>query len=173
MSAVRGHGVPALFLRGKRVTDSNNELLEEVRGRVEVLGFELVDFRPGGSGHRRRVQIRIERADAALGSGVTVDDCANVSRELERWLDESGAVGSNYVLEVSSPGFERPIRWKKHWRRFVGRDVNVKLPRAGRVRAQIVSVGEDTVVLRPAGRGEEVEVEMSDSLGATLAVDWE
>jgi ribosome maturation factor RimP len=86
---------------------------------------------------------------------VTVDDCAAASRALEAWLDEGagGPLGSRYVLEVSSPGIERPVRWHRHWLRFVGREVNVRLPGMGRVRARIVAVPTaETVVLEPEGK---------------------
>jgi ribosome maturation factor RimP len=62
-------------------------------------------------------------------------------------------LGNRYVLEVSSPGIERPVRWHRHWAQFVGRDVNVKLAGVGRVRARIVSVPTpETVVLEAEGK---------------------
>jgi ribosome maturation factor RimP len=78
------------------------------------------------------------------------------------------------VLEVSSPGIERPLRWREHWVRFVGRDVRVRLAGIGRVKATIVRVLEDrdAVELRIAGRDEVVNVELANVADATLAVDW-
>lgn len=150
------------------------DLTEEVRRRVSLLGFELVDLRQAGSSRRARMQVRIDRPDAAPGRGVTVGDCETVSRSLERWLDETGVLGDNYVLEVSSPGIERPVRWIEHWERFAGRDVNVKLKGLGRVRATIVRVmrEERSVVLRPSG-GAELTVPIEEARDATLVVDWE
>src|SRR2546430_7597491 len=56
-------------------------------------------------------------------------------------------------LEVSSPGIERPIRWHRHWARFVGSDVNVKLAGLGRARAPIVGApSQETGALPPPGR---------------------
>jgi ribosome maturation factor RimP len=76
------------------------------------------------------------------------------------------------VLEVSSPGLERPVRWHRHWVRFVGRDVNVKLAGLGRVRARIVAVpDEGTVTLAPE-RGAPRTVPLVDARDARLAVDW-
>jgi ribosome maturation factor RimP len=111
--------------------------------------------------------------DAAPGRKVTIDDCATVSRHLEAWLDASGALGERYVLEVSSPGMERPVRRLAHWARFVGRDVRVRLPERGRVTARIVAVdgGSGTVTLGLAA--EEVTVPVADARDATLAVDWD
>jgi len=150
-----------------------NDLLPEVRDRVSRLGFELVDLRLRGAGQRRSLQVRIDRPDSEPGRGVTADDCASVSRDLERWLDQTGLLGGRYVLEVSSPGIERPVRWPEHWKRFQGREVRVRLPDRGRVRATIVRVDAgDMVVLRPVGSEEEVVVSVDEARDATLVVDW-
>src|SRR5439155_683087 len=117
---------------------------------------------------------RIDRPGAAPGHGITVDECAQVSRALEAWLDEAGILGPRYILEVSSPGIERPLRWREHWIRFVGHDVNVRLPGRGRVRATIVRVPDDadTIVLRLKGESGEVVVPIADTRDARLVVDW-
>src|SRR3989441_9628763 len=88
------------------------------------------------------------------GGGVTGRGRAGGSRALEAWLDDGGPLGPRYVLEVSSPGLERPLRWPRHWARFVGRDVTAKLAGLGRVRARIVAVaGEAPRILPPPGGG--------------------
>lgn len=149
------------------------ELTAEIRSRIAALGFELVDLRRGGSAQRARLQVRVDRLDAAPGHGITVDECAAVSRALETWLDASQVLGPRYVLEVSSPGIERPVRWPQHWARFVGREVHVRLPERGRTRATIVEVAPDggTVSLRLAG-GEVVTVPTDQARDATLVVEW-
>ncbi|MBI4502944.1 MAG: ribosome maturation factor RimP [Gemmatimonadetes bacterium] len=154
--------------------DDLAELTVQVRARLAALGFELADIRKGGSRSRPLLQVRIDRPDITVGGGVTVDDCARVSRALEQWLDQAGTLGVRYILEVSSPGIDRPVRWREHWVRFVGRDVNVRLPGRGRVRATIVRVPEDadTVVLRLQSGGEELAVTLAEARDARLAVDW-
>lgn len=149
-------------------------LINEVRARVGALGFELADLRKGGTPRRIRLAVRIDRPESLPGQGVTVEDCAHVSRALEQWLDASLVLGSNYILEVSSPGIERPLRWRQHWERFVGHDVNLRLRGRGRRRATIVRVvaEEDAVVLRLAGEGDEMTVPLNEVRDATLAVDW-
>jgi ribosome maturation factor RimP len=126
-------------------------LVEAFRTRLEALGFDLADLRIGGTPNRPLVQVRID----CPPRNVTVEDCSRVSRALEQWLDSGGGgpLGNRYVLEVSSPGIERPVRWHRHWAQFVGRDVNVKLAGVGRVRARIVSVPTpETVVLEAEGK---------------------
>ncbi len=142
-------------------------LVEAFRTRLEALGFDLADLRIGGTPNRPLVQVRID----CPPRNVTVEDCSQVSRALEQWLDAGGPLGNKYVLEVSSPGIERPVRWHRHWVQFVGRDVNVKLAGVGRVRARIVSVPDEaTVVLRPKGDAER-EYRLSDVRDARLASD--
>ena len=132
----------------------SDSLVEAFRTRLEALGFDLADLRIGGTPNRPLVQVRIDTPPASH-RGVTVDDCATASRALEAWLDEGGGgpLGNRYVLEVSSPGIERPVRWHRHWVRFVGQHVNVRVAGMGRVTARIVAVPTaDTVVLEPEGK---------------------
>jgi ribosome maturation factor RimP len=148
----------------------SDNLVEAFRTRLEALGFDLADLRIGGTPNRPLVQVRI---DTPPPRGVTVDDCAAASRALEAWLDEGagGPLGNRYVLEVSSPGIERPVRWHRHWLRFVGRDVNARLAGLGRVRARIVAVPDtETVVLKPQG-GAPQPYKLADIRDARLAAD--
>jgi ribosome maturation factor RimP len=153
--------------------DSLAQLVEGLRERVEALGFELADVQRRGAGSRVRLQVRIDRPDAAPGRGITVDDCAQVSRVLEAWFDAEQSLGPRYVLEVSSPGIERPLRWRQHWVRYRGREVNVRIAGRGRSRARIVEVrGDDVVVLAfPDGASEPVRLDAIQD--AKLVVDWE
>ncbi len=138
------------------------------------LGFDLVDFRRRGTPQRPMLQARIDRPDSTPGHGVTVGDCAQVSRSLEQWLDEVAIFGERYVLEVSSPGIERPVRWPEHWQRYRGHRVSVKIPDRGRVRATIEDVEQDggAVTLRVDGDASPVTVPIDQARDATLVVDW-
>lgn len=152
-----------------------DSLVEAFRTRVEALGFDLADLRIGGTAQRPLVQVRIDVLPGEGGTqarGVTVGECATVSRALEAWLDAGGPLGHRYILEVSSPGMERPLRWARHWARFVGREVTAKVPGLGRVRARIVAVPDEaTVVLEPAG-GPARTISLAEIKDARLAVDW-
>lgn len=154
------------------LTDS---LVEAFRVRLEALGYDLADLRIGGTAGRPLVQVRIDWPSPKPNDTprkVSVDDCGTASRALEAWLDAGGPLGPRYVLEVSSPGMDRPLRWPRHWVQFVGRDVNAKIQGLGRVRARIVSVpDEKTVVLAVAG-SEPKTVQLGDIRDAHLAVDW-
>src|SRR5260221_6614801 len=144
-------------------------LVEAFRTRLEALGFDLADLRIGGTPNRPLVQVRID----CPPRNVTVEDCSRVSRALEQWLDADGGgpLGNRYVLEVSSPGIERPVRWHRHWVQFVGRDVDVKLAGVGRGRARILGVSDQgNVVLEPR-RSAERDLSPGRLPDARLAVD--
>ena len=106
---------------------SADALLAPIRDHLAGLGFELVDLRRTGTLQRPILQVRVDRPDSRPGQGVTAEDCAGISRSLERFLESRAMVGPRYVLEVSSPGLERPLRWPEHWRRFLGERVRVRV----------------------------------------------
>jgi ribosome maturation factor RimP len=143
--------------------------LEIVRRHVAALGFELVEFRQAGPPPRPALQVRIDRPDSRPGRGVTADDCARVSRALERALEEAGVVGPWYRLQVSSPGFERPVRFPEHWRRYAGRTVRVRVRgMGGRPRGRIVDVPDDGHVRLALLDGTELLLALADIKEAIL-----
>lgn len=158
----------------------------ELDDRVEALGFELVQVEWAGSAGRPILRIRI---DVAGGSdprdstgGVTVDDCAAVSRGLEPWLDGLEAMPDTYVLEVSSPGVERPLTRERDWSRFVGERVALKggetllAGRATYLEGELLGSDRDgdgrEVVRLRLGGGEELEIAKQDIRGARLLFRW-
>jgi ribosome maturation factor RimP len=147
-------------------------LVEAFRVRLEALGLDLADLRIGGTPGRPLVQVRIDWPPADPPRGVSVEDCSLASRALEAWLDAEGPFGPRYALEVSSPGMDRPLRWPRHWARFVGREVTAKIEGLGRVRARIVAMPDlETVILQPQGGGPR-SVPLAQVRDARLAVDW-
>jgi ribosome maturation factor RimP len=153
---------------------SADALLGPIRDHVTRLGFELVDLRRAGTLQRPILQVRVDRPDSRPGQGVTADDCAAISRSLERFLESSAMVGPRYVLEVSSPGFERPLRWPEHWRRFVGRQARVRAgPLAGRSRVEIIAVPDDEHVVLRREDGSEVTLAFDAIREATLVTESE
>lgn len=148
----------------------SDSLVEAIRAQVDALGLDLADLRIGGTPNRPLVQVRIDWPPSDPPRRVSVDDCAMASRALEAWLDRELPLGPRYVLEVSSPGMDRPVRWHRHWVRFIGREVTVKLPGLGRVRARIVAVPDaETVTLEPAGHAPR-DVPLADLRDARLVV---
>lgn len=151
----------------------DHALEDFVRHEIDTLGFDLVEFRRGGTARRPLLDVRIDRRD---GSKVTIEDCAQVSRAIEPKLDASGMVGDQYVLEVSSPGVERPLRHAADWRRFVGRRASVSSRAVGgRIEGDIVGLegeeGAHVAVLRDQ-RGTEHRVPLADIKEARLVFVW-
>ena len=153
---------------------SVDALLQPIRDHLETLGFELVDLRRAGTMQRPILQVRVDRPDSRPGQGVTADDCAAISRSLERFLESRAMVGPRYVLEVSSPGLERPLRWPEHWRRFIGRQARVRAePWSGRNRVEILAVPDDEHVVLRQEDGSQVTLALEAIREATLVADVE
>jgi ribosome maturation factor RimP len=153
---------------------SADTLLAPIRDHVTGLGFELVDLRRAGTLQRPILQVRVDRPESRPGQGVTADDCAAISRSLERFLESRAMVGPRYVLEVSSPGFERPLRWPEHWRRFVGQQARVRAATVpGRNRVEILAVPDDEHVVLRYEDGSEITMAFDAIREATLVTDAE
>jgi ribosome maturation factor RimP len=153
---------------------SADALLVSIRDHITGLGFELVDLRRTGTLERPILQVRVDRPDSRPGYGVTADDCAVISRSLERFLESRAMVGPRYVLEVSSPGWERPLRWPEQWRRFIGRHARVRADGlAGRNRVEILAVPDEEHVVLRREDGSEVILAFEVIREAKLVVDDE
>jgi ribosome maturation factor RimP len=121
--ASRGEAIVTGILRERLIA-----LIEPL---LERLGYELVELEYSSGRAHAVLRLFIDRE-----AGVTLDDCAQVSREVSTLLDVQDPIPSAYTLEVSSPGFDRVLRTQAHFGRFVGSRVFVELkePRAGRRR---------------------------------------
>ena len=98
--------------------------LEAIVGpTVEAMGFDLVRVMVTG-GRRPTLQIMAERTD---GSGMNVDDCAEISRTISAVLDVEDPIAGEYTLEVSSPGIDRPLTRLKDFRRYAGFEARVDM----------------------------------------------
>jgi ribosome maturation factor RimP len=152
----------------------NDELERVVTTELASIGFELVEFRRRGSKSRPVLDLRVERGD---GARVSVDDCARVSRAIEARLDAERIVGERYVLEVSSPGIERPLRQARDWQRAVGQAAVVTAPPlpGGKAEVTVIAVdgeaGAEIAVVRDA-KGVEHRLALADVSQARLAFHW-
>ena len=106
------------------VTESEQRVLDRLQEMVELIasryGVELIEL----TYHRSKSQIVRVVVDKA--GGVTVDDCAAVSRRLSADLDISELIPGHYTLEVSSPGLDRPLRAPADFRRKVGEKITLR-----------------------------------------------
>ena len=88
---------------------------------LDSMGIELVDIEFGRVGRDPLLRLFIDK-----DGGVTLDECADVSRELSLILDVEDAISSNYTLEVSSPGLDRPLKKQSDYERFTGRLIKIR-----------------------------------------------
>ena len=160
---------------------SDRELATVIESGLDELGFELVEMEQGGSVSRPILRLRIDRLpDDGEERAVSVEDCARVSRALEARLEARPAAPTTYVLEVSSPGVERPLVRSRDYRRFAGREVALhgKGPLAGRARTltgELLGMegeGAGEAVLLRLPTGEEVRVPRAEITRANLVFRW-
>ncbi len=98
------------------------EKIKDIAERILVsLGMELVDLEYKREGRQMILRFFIDK-----NGGITLDDCAAVSRELSAVLDVEDMVPGKYTLEVSSPGLNRPLKTESDYARYIGRLVKIK-----------------------------------------------
>jgi ribosome maturation factor RimP len=156
------------------------ELEREIERRVEALGYEFVELERAGSKARPILRLRVDVPGSQPGAGVSVADCTRISRALEEYLDEAGSVSERYVLEVSSPGVERPLTRPADFDRFAGQEVAVKLAAklpdgSKRVEGELLGRheqdGQERIRLRRAD-GSEIDIPRADVARAHLIFRW-
>ena len=130
---------------------ASTHLAEVLAPLVAAAGYDLEDLRVAAAGKRSVVRVVVDK-----DGGVTLDDVADISRVVSDALDaedeaDPGLLGTSYVLEVSSPGVDRPLTEPRHWRRNVGRLVTATLREGGPVTGRITAADDDTVTLDVAG----------------------
>jgi len=99
-----------------------NQVIEVVEPLLQDLGFELVDVENAVDQGRWILRLYMDRE-----GGVTLDDCARVSSELGDLLDVKDLIEHEYILEVSSPGLNRPLRKEKDFSKVIGQRIKVKM----------------------------------------------
>jgi len=143
---------------------------------LDGMGYELVRVMLIGGKGRQTLQVMAERQDRA---GMTVDDCADISRALSALLDVEDPLAGAYNLEVSSPGIDRPLTRRDDFARFAGFEAKVELsaPVAGRkrFRGRLKGIDGDTIAIEtddgetalPFGAVERAKLVLTDELVAS------
>jgi ribosome maturation factor RimP len=127
----------------------------EIEGRIAdvigpviaAAGMDLESVRVSAAGRRRLLRVVVDS-----DRGVSLDDAATISRKLSAALDATPVMGDfPYTLEVSSPGVDRLLTDPRHWRRAVGRLVQVTAADAGPISGRVLAADADGVTLDVAG----------------------
>lgn len=130
-----------------------------------------VEFKKEGSDYVLRVIIDV--VDDTNG-GVSIDQCESVSRLLSDALDAADPISSGYMLEVSSPGIDRPLKRDKDFERFMGRDIDIGLFKAqngSKIFTGKLIAYENGVITIDTG-DEELKFEKDKTASVRLAVIW-
>ena len=130
---------------------------------IEALGFDVVDIEFAQAGRGGVLRIFIDRRAQDSGLGITVDDCASVSHAVSQVLETQDPIKGHYTLEVSSPGFDRILRTRAHFQRFIGERIfaELKLPIDGRRRyvGRLKSIEGDAIVMEVDGKAHRLPLE--------------
>lgn len=135
---------------------------------LAAMGYRLVRVAFLGA-RRTTLQIMAERLDDAP---MTVDDCTEISRSVSALLDVADPIAGAYLLEVSSPGLDRPLTRPEDYDRFAGFAAKVELgrPLDGRKRFKGRILGRDDSHVRLVGDTGEVRLPLADIAKAKLVI---
>lgn len=136
---------------------------------LETMGYEVVRVLMTGGEHRPQLQIMAERTDRR---GMTVDDCAEISRAVSAILDVEDPIPTAYTLEVSSPGIDRPLTRLVDYQRFLGHEARIEtrvaVANRKRFRGTLTAVEAEEVLLRPETEEEVVRIPFAEIQRAKL-----
>lgn len=127
--------------------DVQDKLRTLCRTGAEALGFELVDVELAGGSRGPTLRVYIDSPQ-----GITADDCADVSRQLSAIFDVEDPIPGSYVLEVSSPGLDRPLVKPEDFRKRMGETIKVRLHRPDEMNRRnfsglLVEVTDEQIVI--------------------------
>lgn len=143
-----------LFVFGTAKKHMKSKALITVEQLIEpvmvALGYEFVGIEFSPQGRQSLLRIYIDSP-----TGISVDDCERVSRQVSAVLDVEDPIQSQYRLEVSSPGLDRPLFTLEQYRRFVGKTIKLRLvaPKQGRrnFSGMLKSVDNESVLVEQDG----------------------
>ena len=144
-------------MRGK--TQEDRLLLELLDPVAEAIGYELVRVRLMSGSQSRRLQIMAERPAAPGEWGeMTVEDCTRLSRAISEVMDAADPIDGDYLLEVSSPGIDRPLTRLKDFETYEGLEARLELDRLAdgrkRFRGELAGVEDQHVAINLEGEAE-------------------
>jgi ribosome maturation factor RimP len=128
---------------------------------VQAMGYEMlgIEHIPNGQGSTLRIYIDNEQ-------GIKLEDCSRVSQQIAGVLDVNDPIQGTYDLEVSSPGFDRPLFTVEHFRRYIGAEVKLNLREkiAGRRKlvGEIIAVSDESVEVIDMGINYKISVDVID-----------
>ena len=113
-----------------------------VKQIVEDNGFRLYDIEISEENEHKYYRIYIQKQD---GSGVNLDECAQINRIISPIFDVEEPMSEAYFLEVSSPGIERPLKKKEHFKNSIGEIVKVSMNDGSKIIGKLQDVTDDKI----------------------------
>jgi len=137
---------------------------------INELGLELWDVRFEKEGSLWYLRYFIDK-----DGGVDITDCENVSRRIDKILDDADPIEQSYYLEVSSPGIERELVKQHHFDKYIAKKINIRYIRAvdgiKEMTAELLAADEQTVSVKTEN-GEELVINKSDTAYIRLYDDY-
>jgi ribosome maturation factor RimP len=156
-------------LRGKTAEDLR--LLELLDPVAEAAGFQIVRLRLMGGDHARRLQVMAERADGTM----PVEDCARLARAISQILDDADPIRGEFLLEVSSPGLDRPLTRLEDFAAYEGFQARLELDRLAegrkRFKGELAGVDGEHVAINLEGEAETALLPFAWITEARLVID--
>lgn len=145
-----------------------NDLTELLHSAVESIGYELLGVEYIAQGKHSVLRLYINHEN-----GINVDDCAKVSHQVSGILEVEDPIASQYALEVSSPGLERPLFTLQHFKQFVGRVISMKchvgIDGRRKFKGELKSINDNQITIDVDGQSYTVDFDDIDK--ANLVAD--
>jgi ribosome maturation factor RimP len=138
------------------------QLEEQIRNLVETKlseGQYVVDVSVSARKGPKKVLVLVDG-----DQGINIDDCAEISRFLSKEFDDRGLIADSFLLEVSTPGVDFPLRLKRQYQKNIGRGLKVKL-KENSIQGKLTAVNEQGITLsEEVGSGKKKEIKNHDVL---------
>ena len=139
-----------------------NEIAELIKPTILSMGYEFWGLNVGQQNNSLKFTLYIDSVN-----GINIDDCEKVSNQVTHLLDTEEVCGSEYVLEVSSPGFDRILITKEHFGRYIKEKVKVKLKwlvnNRKNIKGVIKEVTDDYVIINDENESYEIKYDSIES----------
>ncbi len=160
----------------KTVAEQTWDLIAPI---LENEGFEPIDVEFVREGGRHVLRVFIDKLGGSTpGNGVSIDDCERASKAIDPAIEVADLIRTEYTLEVSSPGIERPLTRPAHFERAIGQRIHVRLykpqfePPRKALTGILAAFSDDRIAIDVEGAGR-FEIDRKDIARANLKPEWD